>query len=343
MDYSPMINGIVHRASLYRLGLSLLVLIVALGGLFLARNVYYNLFSGPFTVTPDYVLGISNVKTLTQYYITVTGEDAMDTGYQYISTRKGVETSHDSYVALLLGDRYLLVQKQGDAVEGVTKYTGTLVPMPSSVQREVINDMVRQYPKLDNVFLPFMLDTHAFGADAISVLVAGIIATAGGLWGLLGALLCLTNPSRHPIMRGLARFGDADMIINQIESELNQDHLGVHKIHLTRNWMITYTSRSFKAARLTDIVWLYQKVTQYRVNGIIPTGKLYTAMIWDKYSTNISVSGKDYQVLGILDSVAQRAPWAIIGYKPELKDAWRSDRQGFLMTVEQRRQKVAAH
>src|SRR5512145_782868 len=120
---SPMINGIIRRAAFSRLLLSLILVGGMLFLLYLGLNVYYNLFSGPFTVTANEVLGINTLDGLQQYYLKVTGEDAIDTGFQRVSKNYGIETGHESFVALQLNDRYLLVQVPGDATE-TRAYTG---------------------------------------------------------------------------------------------------------------------------------------------------------------------------------------------------------------------------
>jgi hypothetical protein len=127
-------------------------------------------------------------------------------------------------------------------------------------------------------------------------------------------LLSVANTSRHPIIRNLKRFGERDTIIPQIEHELANDHVKVGKtIHLTAHWLVQFTSSSFKATPLTDVMWIYKQVIQHRTYGI-PVGKSYVAFIYDRYGKSISVRGKEPLITNVLANVATYAPWVKMGY-----------------------------
>jgi len=168
----------------------------------------------------------------------------------------------------------------------------------------------------------------------------------GGIFLVSGILLMLAllymgirrsiNPLRHPIMKALARYGDPKQLSETITYEMNNSHTQVGKnIHLTPHWLV-FTSGGFKAARLQDVAWAYQKVIQHRTYGI-NTRKTYQAEVWDQTGKLITFIGKQDAVVDALRSIATAAPWAVIGYGADLDTQWRKNRAQFIAAVKQRR------
>lgn len=330
------IQGIIRRSNLNQLLIGLVILGIVIGGLAIAANFYYNLFNGPFDMSQRDLLNIKDVNSLKEYYVNLKGEDAVDTGFQYVTKNYGVETGHDTMVALLFDDQYLLVQIPGDFTESLT-YTGALEPISSDIQRDVLNEIYSEIPELKGHFLPFMLD----GNDTIKggYIPLGIAVVTGlfGLWIILRAVSRMSDTEKHPIMKGLARFGDAHTTAEQIDYEMNQDHPTVgKKVHLTRNWLVFRQASSFSAAKLSDVVWIYKKVTQRRTNGI-PTGKTYEALIFDRYGITMTIPGKEQEVGSVLEAVARQSPWAQVGYQKDWETKWKQQRAGFIAAVDQRK------
>ena len=53
------------------------------------------------------------------------------------------------------------------------------------------------------------------------------------------------------------------------------------------------------------------------------------------------MAGKHAQIDQILTHAAERAPWAVLGYSPDLAARWKRDMKGFCAAVEQRRRDTA--
>lgn len=335
------IHGIIRRSNFYQFLLALVIIIAVIGAAVLARNFYYNLFSGPFDISKQSMLKLKSPDGLSQYYVTIKGDDVIDTGYQQVSRNYGIETGHESYVALMLDDQFLLVQVSGEASDSI-QYSGAIQSIPSDVQREVLDQIIAEVPEVKGRFLPVMLGAGDFRLPGFLAVGATVLVALGGLYLLARVIQRMTDPSTHPIMRGLARFGDAEQTADQIEGEMNQDHPTVgKKTHLTRNWLIHRTGSTLQATRLSDITWMYKHVTQHRTN-FIPTGKTFKALIWDRSGVCIEIQGKEKEVLAAMEAVAQRTPWSIIGYKPELEQAWKKDRSRFIAAVDQRRSQAGS-
>lgn len=340
---SNFIYGIIWRANLLRIVLASLGLIAIVLAMSAARNPYINLLTGPFEKTPQDILNITDLKEVQEYYVTITGEEALDTGYYYSSKLWGIfETTYDSFIGLVLEDRLLLVRVSGDPTETIT-YTGALRTISPEIQREVLDDLEREYPELSGIFLPFLLDTSSFVVDVGLPLAAGSIAALAALGLLLYTLLGMNDGKNHPIMRSLAPYGDPEQVAEDIAQELELEHLILSKhTHLTRRWLIHRTSTSLAATRIIDIAWMYTGVTQHRTNGI-PTGKTFKAFIYDRHGKKIEINGKkEAHVIEIIEAVAKRAPWAIMGYTKDIERVWNKDRAQILAAVDERKQELKA-
>jgi hypothetical protein len=334
---SNFIQGIIRRSNLNQFIVALVVLIGVIGAMVVSANYYYNLFNGPFDMSQRDLLNIENLNDVKEYYVNLKGDDVIDTGYQYVTKNYGVETGHDSYAALLFDRQFLLVQIPGDVSESNKNYTGALKPIPSDVQREILDEIYREEPSVKDDFLPFMLDTSDFRGPGYIGLIVGIVVGLACVWVILRSLRRMGDPSQHPIMRGLARFGDAEQTAEQIEFEMNQDHQKVGKnLHLTRNWLVYRTASSLSATKLSDVVWLYKHVTQRRTYGVA-TGKTFKAMIYDRYGECVNVPGKETEVAATLEAVARQSPWAQIGYQKDWEQKWKQQRAGFVAAVDERK------
>jgi uncharacterized protein DUF6709 len=335
------VGGIIKRSNRNLLIWCLVGVAVLVVGLALASNYLYNFISGPFTVSGDQLVGASSLNDLQQRFITVKGDEKLiDTGYQYVSTGSGgKETVEAYYEALVLGDKFLLV-KSGTSLDTDT-VTGGLWDMPSDVREQVINDIEKQYPGVKDTFLPFMMDTADYRVPGYVGLAIGAVVLILTVIGLSRWLGRSSDPLKHPIMKRLSRLGDPQSVAGQIEMEMVGEPVKVGNVRLTRNWMIQSTSTSLDAARFNDVVWAYKRITQHRTNGI-PTGKTYSALIYDRYGTSLTISGKEKLVDETLGEIFRRAPGTVTGYSSEIQKMWNSNRSGFIAAVDQKRRDGAA-
>lgn len=337
---SDFVTNIVNRSNRNLLLRSLLgIVILVVAGVFFS-NYLYNFISGPFTVEKDQLIQAKSLGDLKQQFITVKGdEEIVDTGYQYVTGSGSDEKIESYYEALVLDDKLLLV-KSGSLLEGQTTVTGGLTELPSDVQREVIADLEREYPNLKDTFLPFMLDTGNYrlpGFIGLAVAAVVLVLVAIGLGRYFGRV---SDPAKHPIMKSLNRFGDANNVAQQIEMEMAQEPPKVGNMRMGRNWLIQATGSSMNATRYNDVMWAYKQITQHRTNGI-PTGKTFSAMIFDRHGSMMLVSGKEKLIDETLQEVARRAPGSVVGFSKEIQDMWKSKRAEFVAAVDQRRQQAA--
>lgn len=326
------ISNIIRRSNrnqliLWGSGLVLVLIVIAFG-----LNHFYNLLTGPYEVSKDYIMGVRDVQHLDQYYVTVTGDETLDTGFYETSTTNGIQTGKAYYKTLVLDDKLLLV-KTGE-VDNVDTYTGALTTVPPDEQREVLDQLLNDIPDLEDSFLPFMLDATDFKGSGYAGLAATVIALVVCIWGVLRALGRIVNTERHSIWRGLQRFGEPSSVADQIETELGSSSEKVGNVQLTRNWLVASKSSTLDVTQLKDIMWIYKKIVSGR------GGKRISALVYDRHGHLTTINGKEAQVDNTLRGIAQRMPWIMVGYSKEAETAWNKDRTGFIRAVDQRRQQA---
>jgi len=309
-------NSFVH-AAIRRSNRNLLLLCAA-GALALAgfaalnTRYLYNFFFGPFAVDRATLLATEDAGAPQQYWVTVKGDDVVDTGFQQVSrnTKTGSETVTNAYMALLLGKRVLLVKAPDDA--SATTFTGYLEALPSDVQTRIVADAEQESPELRGAFLPYMLNADSFRSSGYIAMGLGMPLFGLCVWGLARAIRRGNHPATHPIMRALGRYGPPDYVAGQIDAELLAEHPTVGTVHLTPSWLVQSLPSNLAASRIDDIVWAYKQVTQHRTNGI-PTGKTFAAQVWDRHGVCMTVAGKEVLVNQVLEAAGRRAPWMLAG------------------------------
>ena len=336
---NSLVHSTIRRSNRNQLILCVAGALLLVGLAALNTRYFYNFFFGPFPADRQALLATTDAGALRQYFVKISGDQVLDTGAQEVSrnTRSGSERVTASFMALLLDERLLIVKAQDD--KETTDFTGYLEAIPTDVRTEIIADAERDEPALRGAFLPYMLNTDSFRGTGYVALGLGIPLFGLCLWGLARALRRINDPSAHPILRALSRFGPPDYVASQIDAEMLAANPKVGGVHLTPNWLVHAAPASLNATRIDDVVWAYKQVTQHRTNGI-PTGKTYAAQIWDRHGVRITVTGKEPAVTQALEAVAQRCPWVLAGYSPELEKTWKQNRAAVVDAVEQRRRQV---
>jgi hypothetical protein len=337
---NSLVHSTIRRSNRNQLILCVVGALLLVGLAAINTRYFYNFFFGPFSIDRQTLLATSDAGALQKYFVKVSGDRSLDSVGQEITRNKsGSERVTATYMALLLDDRLLIVKAPDDTK--TTDYTGYLEAIPSEVRTEIIGDLESAAPDVKDAFLPFMLNAGSFRGTGYVALGLGIPLFGLCLWGLARAIRRSNDPSAHPILRALGRFGPPDYVASQIDAEMQAEHPKAGAVHLTPNWLVHSAPASLSATRIDDVVWAYKKVTQHRTNGI-PTGKTYAAQIWDRHGVCITVTGKEPAVNQALEAVAQRSPWVLAGYSPDLEKTWKQNRAAVIEAVEQRRRQVLA-
>lgn len=308
--------------------------------LFAVYNARYltNFFLGPFSIDRPTLLATTDSGKLFHYFVRVTGDEVLDTGFQWVLTDdSGSKAVDATFVALRLGDRLLLTKDTGGSAS--LDYTGALVSIPEQESSMILASLEKDIPGVTDAFLPFMLDTENFRQPGYIGLAITVPIFLLAFWYLLVALWRIADPAHHPMMRKLERLGPSEVVTAQVEQEMLSEHPRIGFLHFTQSFLVNAQSSSINVARLNDLVWGYKRTTQRRVNGI-PTGKTFTALFFDRFGASLIVAAKEKEIDQILVVVFQRVPWMVAGWKKDLEKSWKKERAAFLAAIDEQRRKL---
>lgn len=306
------------------------------GFLVLQSRYVQNFVLGPYETASEELDAIKDATSAPRYFVKVTAAKALPTGIQEISiqTRNGRETSRSvsaEYFALPKGNRLLLFKSYSGAA---TTAIGGLAPIPPDLWTELMKDP--DIASAKDRFYPYYVDGDSFRTEGYiaGAILAGILLLAG--FNGLPAWRFLQEPATHPLMLRVRSWGNAFTVSASVQKELASPRFSAAGWYVTEQYLIHSTFFTLDVHRLTDLLWIYKTVTQHRVN-FIPTGKTYAAALG--HSDGIAMLGaKEEMVDRVLDFVAGKAPWAVLGHSEETKAIFDKNRRAFIDGVAKRRQ-----
>lgn len=316
--------------------------VAVLGIVLVAANLRYfaNFVAGPFVMGSSELARIVDPTQSPQYFARVSGTRAMDMGIQQITIRKrgGTEVSRSvsaGYYALDLGEKLLIVKSASGMPLSVE---GELGRIPPDLDRQLFDTPEMQ--SLRDQFYPLYLDAAGSFRTAGYVAIALWLTFLGlAAWKAVPTWRQLRDLGSHPVVRRVASWGDPVQVSAEIETEWTSPGIRRHSSWtLTPSYIVESSYFGFNVLRFWDLLWAYKRVTKKSVN-FIPTGKDYHA-VFICYGGSATVQGSEEEVDEMLQSAAQRAPWAIFGYTDEVQKAFNEHTRDFCLTVEERRRKV---
>ncbi len=301
-----------------------------------------NCVLGPQKIDAEQLVKISDPSQIDRDYVTFTSRKAIDTGFQKVSKRRSSETTTNKYVLAVVNDeKALLVEAQPDDNLQQPTFTGTLSTIPTDVQTQIVDPLLKEAPTMQSRILPTILETgdYRFGAYFLFPFLAIGIGICS--WNVYQARIRTRDPRKHPLYTSLARYGEADTIATQIDRELRTYHnietLKSGDTYLTPAWLIHPQTYGSHVIQLERLMWVYKKVTSHSVN-FIPTGKSYELLMHDNFGTEHTIKMSDRQLDETIEQINTQAPWAVVGFSDELKALWDKQRDDFYAVVEERKQ-----
>lgn len=331
----------VRRTCTMRIVLAVIVLVGVIGGLAANARYFKNYFKGPYAIPQSELFAAPNADALPRYWVTLTADEMIETGFQEITIRKkhGVERSRKvsaTYYMAAIGDRYLLVKAHDD--KPPTALKGFLTEASGSVDKQFFQDP--EIVKIRSQFLPMMLDTEDFQTDGqIGMGVAALLGIGALVFGGV-ALARYRNPGKHPAIRRLANWGNPEEVGAAIESELNSGKtlkMGGHVF--TPNFLVRDQAMNFDVQALDEFVWAYKNVINKKVYYVIPAGKTVSVKLSTMNNTT-EVTGKEDDVDAVLNFFVNYRPWVVVGYSDELEKLYKRKRNEFAALVKQRHEEI---
>jgi hypothetical protein len=309
---------------------------------FANRRYIGNFVRGPFTMSAAELEQVGDVSAAPHYFVKVAGSRAMETGLQEVSveTQNGVETSRNvtgNYYALQMGDKLLVVKSTGATMRVAE---GALAPMPFDLTEKLFATPEMQLAR--SRFYPFYLDAAStFRAGGYWGIIVLAVLLALLAWKARPAWRGLQEPGSHPLAVRAGKWGSAVDTSAAIEHEWRapgNKRMGPWTV--TPRYLIQSALFHFNVLRFEDLLWAYKKVTKRSVN-FIPVGKYYHAIV-QAYGGTAELPGSQKKVDELLQDVATRAPWAVVGFSAEIQQLWTKQNRDFCAAVEERRQKLRA-
>jgi hypothetical protein len=305
---------------------------------------FYNFFKGPFEANSASLEIIQHPDEQLKYFVRLQGDDSSDTGIQEVEKETGggspdKETVTSKYSLLHLGNRLLIV-KAGPNQSG-TLMQGALRQISPEEQSNVVAPIIKDVPEVGPALLPMVLDTTDFRDSGWVAFVIGIplLGLAGWIYfNMRGREIA---PLTHPIMKAAARYGSIVDTAHQFDAELHGNVTKMGRSTITASWVLLPSMLNLGICRIPDLVWAYKKVTKHSYN-YVPTGKTYAVIMYDRHGIPLELPGKEKDVEAMLETLAKRAPWAIIGYSDQLNQSVRTKWRGTVASVDARRTGMAA-
>jgi hypothetical protein len=340
---SGFIGDQVRRCNRNLLAANLCLAAAVLVALLLSGKYYYNFCFGPFPMTEQTLTSLRNADQVSHRFVVISIDNAIDYSVEEFETRSnGRERVVAAYYSLMFGDKLLLVKAPPGHHE--QQFSGYLENMSGyhPGQREVLAKFVAHDPGSRGAYLPVMLDATDVRTPGWIGLAIGLPLFILGAWNTKKALTRSSNPSAHPIMLSLEKYGSPVTIAAAIDRETNSEtSRPTGSVFISSSWLMNARLFTLDAKPLVELVWAYKKVTKHSVN-FIPTGKTYVTVIWDRRrkSMEVSTGRSEQKTHRILEALVARAPWLLIGYSEDLAQDWTADAAGVINAVDQRRNQI---
>jgi hypothetical protein len=271
-------------------------------------------------------------------WVTIRGDRPTKVGEQIEQSDSGDERVTAHFLLVGVGERQLLVQAEpGD--EGPV-FSGKLGRMPSK-DRADLNAALRDEPEVLRQITPLRLvaTQNVWVQDGWLVVVL-VLCVLLAMWKLTHAIRRFRDPAEHPSMRALARFGGIRANLKLIDDEAPQAQK-MGKALLSASWLLYPAGYALHAVPYSEIIWFYKKVTtHYYV--FIPVSKNIELIVHTRHSKQpLAMPVGRKQIDPLLETLHERAPWAMTGYDDDLLKAMMGpQRTELIKQVLERRQQA---
>jgi hypothetical protein len=322
------------------------LLVLAIGLVFLHSRAIFNLLGGPFAIDRATLAEIRSPDEGPAFYLTVRGDRITETGIDHMERRLHRATQKVEgervlarYYALWLGSRVVVVKLPPEA-DSLT-VSGVLTEIPSTVQTKFIARVEAERAGMKGLFHPFMIDATSHfrrnGRLALGLLGASALL---GLFLLARATRRTRDPLLHRSLRRLARLGPPAEVLRTLEDELAGDGaLRRGRVTLTRHHLVAFDRLGLRGWRLDELVWVYPRETR-QVLQLVPLRRFHLCLGTRQHEHHSVVLGID-ELQDLLEAVAERVPWVLVGYEDELAVLWEVAPARLLARVDTRRSEVA--
>jgi hypothetical protein len=317
--------------------------ILAIIILVIAGNYRYcaNFVLGAQSISSAELAALTSPEQRWRNFVSVSGTKSVNTDYRdvvnHMEGSRIVSTEiKDEYIFLRVGEKILLVK--ADPGKEKLEYSGELVATTDRVKEDLLRPLATEDPDVASAVLPFTLNAADYRSNGYVMLMIGLPLLALALWNCLKAMRRISEIQLSPVWKHLAVYGNAEQLSQQIEAELQPAVIRKYgKLQIAQQWMVRRKTFSTWVSPITDLVWVYKKVTKHSVN-FIPTGKTYSVVLVGRHRQRIEEQMKEKAVNEMLGDLTARVPWALFGFTQDLEKAWQKDPAGVIAAVDSRYQ-----
>jgi hypothetical protein len=181
-----------------------------------------------------------------------------------------------------------------------------------------------------------MLDATNFRKNGYWYLGIAIPILLIVIWNLIKFFQRNNYLEEHPVYKKLGNYGVASDIASRIHDEITQSII-TGSVKVTSAWLLIKRFFTIEIENLSDIMWIYKKITTHKAYGVITTGKTFEICIMTRNGRAIYTTGKEMQIDEIISNISSKAPWVITGFSNEIKNLWDKERNTFIATVDQKK------
>ena len=304
------------------------------------HRYFQNFFSGAHAVTAPQLESLASSDQFKNAFIRVQGSETSASGISEIIRDDRHPDGYTSSVYLItnIGKRQLILRCFPDVTVASFPnqiFQGQLLPLTPDLRESIVLPAETLNGETGS-YLPFYLDTMDYKMFGDVSLILGGMVLFFALLALWFYMQRTGDFNRHPFMRRLARYGQPDMLVHQIDAEMTGAHTTIEKgqasAEITPHWLIANTPMSVLPMCNDRIVWAYRKKLQRKILLFITIRTTYYAIVHDSLGQRISLLLNDAKTTELLQILRTVAPQAIYGFDMRLWKLWRKnkDKSGFL-------------
>lgn len=327
--------------------INLIVFFCVIAIFLMNSNYLYNVFTGPYKADFQWLGSITDPTSVKEKYIEFKSPNVNNMYFhdiveEYESYSKEVKktTIESDYLLVGIDEKFVIV-KVPHGRRGST-FIGEITSLPSEVinyATEIMLDRGYTSAEILQSLQPILVDASGnYKTVGYIMVVIGSLLLIMVFWNLSKFVRRNLDPYSHPIFKSLSAYGNSKDMTEYMENELKQGNVvTLEKFTLTDNWVIYKEFFSLSILKISDLIWLYKRVTTHRVN-FVPTGKTFEIVINNnrKKSRSFQISNEANADI-FLEEIYYRAPWIALGYSDDFRNLWARNFRQFVELVDSRK------
>lgn len=305
----------------------------------------YNALFGPFPITAAELGQIKDVYKLRKYFVIVQGRKIIDSGIGWVRVRRSEKDNSaaisdkepENILQLLIVDNYILPLKVPKPLQEPI-VIGEVSPPEDKLTAKLTEELG---PEGASHLLPFQLENgNSFKACLLFYFAALITCFGVGATKLLQIFVLWKDPENHPLGKAIAKLGSYQTMRLALDEDFNNysQILGSGCITISKSWVLITVKNKPIFIDLKNLVWAYGARSKETTNFVTSSSFSLVVCTTDGQELKISVPDRDTDAF--LAAVAERAPWAMVGFDGRTALRWNAHKKTVIAEIEQKRDQI---